>query len=94
MAAAEAGLRPRWLGFQGARQTLRAFGSDCVKLSDTAFAAQVVVILERLSRHRVGERPDRFEPRERKRRPKRGAYMKYPRDEARRRAALRGNLET
>lgn len=89
MAAVTAGLEPRWLGFQGARQTLRAFGTDCVKLSDTAFAAQVAVILQRLSRHRVGDRPDRFEPRERKRRPKRGTYMKYPRYEARRRAALR-----
>jgi hypothetical protein len=88
MAASAAGLEPRRLGFQGARQTLRAFGAGLVKLSDEAFAAEVGVILDRLSRHRVGGRPDRFEPRERKRRPKRGNYMKYPRGEARRRAAL------
>lgn len=88
-AAASAGVEPRRLSFQGARQTLRAFGSECVGMSETAFAAQLGVILGRLSEHRVGDRPGRFEPRERKRRPKKSVYMQYPRDEARRRAALR-----
>lgn len=88
-AAHQAGLDPQYLSFQGARQTMRAFGEESAGLSDTAFAAKTVVILKRLSKHRVGDRPDRFEPRERKRRPKRGNYMKYPREEARRRAALR-----
>jgi hypothetical protein len=88
-AARAAGLEPRRLSFQGARQTLRAFGSECAGLSEAAFGARAAVILGRLSSHRVGDRPDRFEPRERRRRPKRGVYMKYPRTEARRRAALR-----
>jgi hypothetical protein len=88
-AAQVAGLEPRWLGFQGARQTMRAFGTECVGMSEAAFGAEALTILGRLSRHRVGDRPDRFEPRERKRRHKRGKYMKFPRDEARKRAALR-----
>lgn len=88
-AARQAGLEPRWLSFQGARQTMRAFASDCGSLPETEFSAIVVVILHRLSKHRVGDRPDRFEPRERKRRPKRGTYMKFRRNEARRRAAMR-----
>jgi hypothetical protein len=50
----------------------------------------VGLLLGRLAAHRVGDRPDRFEPRERKRRPKKSKYMQFPRAEARRRAALAG----
>lgn len=89
-AVEKAGLEPRKLSFQGARQTLRSFASASVGLSETAFGAQIGVILTRVSGHRVGERPDRFEPRERKRRPKRGNYMQVARNEARRLAAARG----
>jgi hypothetical protein len=89
-AALAAGLRPRQLSFQGARQTLEAFAEENQGASDAVFASHVVLILRRLARHRVGDRPDRFEPRERKRRPKPSKYMKFPRVEARRRAALAG----
>lgn len=89
-AADQAGVAPRQLSFQGARQTLRAFAEASIGLSEVEFGGQIDVILGRLSKHRVGDRPDRFEPRERKRRPKRGNYMKLPRTEARRLAALRG----
>jgi hypothetical protein len=88
-AAQAVGLSPRQLSFQGARQTLRAFGSATVALSDAEFGKRINLIFVRISRHRVGERPDRFEPRQRKRRPKRGKHMIHPRPEARRRAALR-----
>src|SRR5215213_6377463 len=88
-AALGAGLRPRQLSFQGARQTLEAFAEELKGATATSFAGQVDLILSRLAAHRVGDRPDRFEPRERKRRPKPSKYMKFPRQEARRLAALR-----
>jgi hypothetical protein len=89
VAALGAGLQPRQLSFQGARQTLRAFAEELTGRPATVFAAQMGVILGRLARHRVGDRPNRSEPRERKRRPKRSKYMQFPREEARKRAALR-----
>ncbi len=88
-AARPAGLRSRQLSFQGARQTLRAFAEEMKGATGEKFASHVGLILGRLARHRVGDRPDRFEPRERKRRPKKSRYMHFPRHEARRRAALR-----
>jgi hypothetical protein len=88
-AALGAGLRPRQLSFQGARQTLEAFAEELKGATATTFSGQVGLILGRLAAHRVGDRPDRFEPRERKRRPKPSKYMRFPRKEARRLAALR-----
>jgi hypothetical protein len=89
MAAAAAGadVLPRELSFTGARRTMEAFACWLSHATTAKFAAQVGRILRRLARYRVGDRPGRFEPRERKRRPKRGTYMKFPRAEARRRAA-------
>jgi Transposase DDE domain len=87
-AANEAGLEPRQLSFQGARQTLAAFAGRLGGATDETFGAFVGMILKRLALHRVGDRPDRFEPRERKRRPKPSKYMRYSRNESRRRAAL------
>jgi hypothetical protein len=89
-AALGAGLRPRQLSFQGARQTLRAFAEEIQGTTAEALAGHVGLLLDRLAAHRVGDRPDRFEPRERKRRPKPSKYMKFPRAEARRQAALAG----
>ena len=89
-AARGSGLKPRELSSQGARQTLRAFAGALKEATDETFAAHIGLILARLARHRVGDRPDRFEPRERKRRPKRSRDLQFPRPEARRRAALAG----
>ena len=86
-AAAGAGVRPRELSFSGARRTLEAFARWLGRAPAAEFAARVGRILRRVARYRVGDRPGRFEPRERKRRPKRGKYMRLPRAEARRRAA-------
>jgi hypothetical protein len=87
-AAREAGLKPRHLSFQGARQTLTAFAGRMSGASDEAFSSLVGLILNRLASHLVGDRPGRFEPRERKRRPKKSKYMQFTRNEARTRAAL------
>ncbi len=89
-AALDAGLRPRQLSFQGARQTLRAFADEIAGATEEVLAGAVGLLLGRLAAHRVGDRLDRFEPRERKRRPKPSKYMTFPRPEARRLAALRG----
>jgi len=88
-AAAEAGgLMPRQLSFEGARKTLLANTKELSKQRGPALTALVEQLLNRLSRQRVGDRPGRHEPRERKRRPKPSKYMRFPRCEARRRSAL------
>lgn len=82
-AAAEAGCLPRELSFAGAVQAVRAFGDRLAE----AISAQAVELrrglLVMIGRQRVGNRPDRIEPRARKRRPKHGALLTVPRDRAR-----------
>jgi hypothetical protein len=74
MAAAAAGadVLPRVLSFTGARRTLEAFANWLSHATTAEFAAQVSRILRRVARYEVGDRSGRFEPRERKRRHKRG----------------------
>jgi hypothetical protein len=76
---------PRLLSFEGARQTLEAFRG----VLGQATAADLPQVVERLlaaiASHRVGNRPDRYEPRVRKRRPKEFPVMKVPRQQARER---------
>ena len=88
VAAAAAGLLPRQLSFSGARRTLEANGERLSGATARGFGGAVHRILLRLARHRVGDRPERFEPRQKRRRPKKVKYMQIPRGEARRRAAL------
>ena len=84
-AAVKHSIEPRTISFKGALQTLEAFqpliafhdsrGSACrLKLYDRVLDAIVV--------HRVGNRPDRFEPRLNKRRPKPYDRLMKPRHEA------------
>jgi hypothetical protein len=44
-------------------------------------------VLEAIATHVVGNRPDRFEPRLKKRRPKKYKFLREPRDNYKRRAA-------
>jgi Transposase DDE domain len=81
-AAQEHQVVPRELSFKGALQTLLAFaphvlGSRSTNLS--AFAQQIRVAI---ASHRVADRPDRFEPRARKRRYDNFLHLQYPRAEA------------
>jgi hypothetical protein len=46
-------------------------------------------ILDSIAAHRVGDRPDRVEPRLRKRRPKHYAFLRKPRDEVKRQVLKR-----
>ena len=78
---------PRSISFKGAIQTLEAFqpliaiqGRD-----DSAFRMKVYQqLLDAIAVHRVADRPDRYEPRRKKRRPKPFARLMKPRHEAKR----------
>lgn len=80
-AAQAAGVEPRELSFKGALQTLNAFASvwPLAGARDKLYAA----ILKALAAHRVGNRPDRIEPRAVKRRPHKLVYLTEPRPVAR-----------
>ena len=81
------GVEPRTISFKGAIQTLEAFQpviamqGEC----DPAFRRQLYrQLLDAIAVHRVANRPDRFEPRRRKRRPKPYDRLMKPRHEAKR----------
>jgi hypothetical protein len=79
------GIEPRSISFKGALQTLEAF-QPVIALRGERDAAVRRNLYERLldavASHRVGDRPDRFEPRRRKRRPKPYDRLMKPRHEA------------
>lgn len=82
-AAQDLGCPPRELSFAGALQAVRAFGERLLE-ADAARAAELHEwLLLVVGCHQVGDRPDRVEPRARKRRPKHGAYLTKPREQAR-----------
>ena len=88
-AASEAGVEPRELSFAGAVQAVNAF-APVLQLAAPADQDRLLPILLRIvARHRVGNRPDRYEPRAVKRRAKPIALLTTPRDHARRRLARR-----
>ncbi len=82
-AAQRHGLEPWQLSFKGALQTVLAFAEALAQASAEALPALYAVLLAAVAGHRVGDRPDRVEPRKRKRRPKHYPYLTQPRDEAR-----------
>jgi hypothetical protein len=89
-AARDLGAPPRERSVTGALQAVRAFGERLLE----AGAAQAEELHEWLlivvAAQPVGDRPDRVEPRARKRRPKHGAILGKPRDQAR--AELRNGV--
>lgn len=86
-AALRQGVSPRQLSLQGARQTLEAFRSPLGAASPAERENIIHIVLSAIARHRVGARPDRYEPRVRKRRPKPYPLMTVPRQQARERLA-------
>jgi hypothetical protein len=86
-AASQHGLQPRSISFKGAVQTLEAF-QPVIALSgedDEEFRALLYEqLLKAIASHVVGDRPDRYEPRLRKRRPKHYGFLRKPRAEAKR----------
>jgi hypothetical protein len=82
-AARIAEVKPRQLSFTGAQHTIRAF--EAVHLYDPArIAADLPRLLELIGEKRVGDRPDRYEPRAVKRRPKPHPLLQMPRKAAKR----------
>jgi hypothetical protein len=82
-AAAERGAEPRSISFKGAVQTLLAF-QPAIAMAGAIDPALCRRVLDAVAAHRVADRPDRFEPRLRKRRPKHYAFLRKPRHEVKR----------
>lgn len=85
-AASAAGIGTEEVSFTGAVQTLNAFLPE-MRAAQTAAEARVLweVLLWAVGEHRVGDRPNRYEPRAVKRRPKNFPRLNEPREAARRR---------
>jgi hypothetical protein len=83
-AACEHDELPRQLSFKGAVQTFNAFVPFLILLPDLQDRLWTA-LLQAIARHRVGDRPDRVEPRKLKRRPGKYPYMTRPRKQERER---------
>ncbi len=81
-AAQEHQVVPRELSFKGALQTLLAFAPYVLEKRPTNLPALAQQIRAAIASHRVANRPDRFEPRARKRRYDNFLHLQYPRAEA------------
>jgi hypothetical protein len=77
------GCAPRELSFAGAWQALAAFAERLLEANAERFAALYEWLLITIGASQVGDRPDRVEPRARKRRPKPYPLLTEPREEAR-----------
>jgi hypothetical protein len=82
VAAAENGIEPRQVSFKGAKQAVTAFAPKIEAARPEGRAALIDTLLRTIAYHRVGNRPGRWEPRARKRRPKPGVRLMQPRAEA------------
>jgi hypothetical protein len=83
VAAAENGIEPRQVSFKGAKQAVTAFAPKIEAARSEERAALIDAMLRTIAYHRVGDRPGRWEPRARKRRPKPGVRLMQPRATAR-----------
>jgi hypothetical protein len=85
MAAFQAGSEPWTVSFKGALQTMNRM----LPLLDSKVAIDdwCDALLEAIAAHVVGDRPDRFEPRLKKRRPKPYKHLREPRQKYKRKAA-------
>jgi hypothetical protein len=81
-AASKHHIEPRTISFKGAVQTLEAFQPLIATQGDRDRTHQQNLyqkLLDAVATHRVADRPDRFEPRQRKRRQKKYDRMMKPR---------------
>jgi hypothetical protein len=85
IAASKAGVEPWTVSFKGTLQTI----NNLLPLLGTrvSTATWCEAVLQAIASHEVGNRPDRIEPRVRKRRPKNYKLMREPRQEYKRRVA-------
>ena len=83
-AATKHDVEPRSISFKGAVQTLEAFQPIIAiqgRRSTQVLLSLYQQLLDAIATHRVADRPDRFEPRLRKRRPKHYGFLRKPRAE-------------
>jgi Transposase DDE domain len=83
VAAAENGIEPRQVSFKGAKQAVMAFAPKIEAARSQERAALIDTMLRTIAYHRVRNRPGRWEPRARKRRPKPGVRLMQSRATAR-----------
>jgi hypothetical protein len=79
VAANENDIDPRKISFKGAKQALTAFAPKIEAARPENRAPLIDAMLMTIAYHRVGDRPGRWEPRARKRRPKWSTPLKQPR---------------
>ena len=89
-AAYRSGLPPRVLSFQGARQVIKGYRADLARANSAGAEVLRTDALLALASDRVGDRPDRYEPRARKRRETMYPRLQEPRALARKRLARAG----
>jgi IS4 transposase len=85
-AAEQHNVTPRQISFAGAMQTLNEFRASLLHAAAAELPELTRRILAAIARHRVGNRPDRCEPRKVKRRPK--GYSRLLQSRAKERAKL------
>jgi hypothetical protein len=79
VAAAESDTEPRKISFKGAKQAVTAFVPKIEAARPEDRGRLIDALLKTVAYHRVGNRPGRWEPRARKRRPKPGTRLMQPR---------------
>ena len=84
-AALAQGLNPRSISFKATIQILSAFGPLLANARGDKLLWLHAQLLRALATHVVGDRPNRYEPRARKRRPKPYSFLTQPRAIARKR---------
>jgi hypothetical protein len=84
-AAEKHDIAPRTISFKGTIQMLLAFQPRMADCRSDDFHRLHAALLDAIATHRVGDRPDRIEPRTRKRRPKAYPLLMEPRHVARKR---------
>ena len=89
-AAYREGVQPRGLSFQGARQVVDGFRAELAGASQSLAEILREEALKAIAGERVGDRPDRYEPRARKRREKMYPRLQEPRPLARKRLERAG----
>lgn len=85
LAALKSGAEPWQVSFKGALQTLNSFLPTLG--SSAPLDAWCDTLLDAIATHVVGNRPDRYEPRLTKRRPKKFKHLREPRHNYKKRAA-------
>jgi hypothetical protein len=79
VAANENDIEPRKVSFKGAKQAVTAFAPKIEAARPEDHGQLIDVLLSTIAYHRVGDRPGRWEPRARKRRPKEFTRLMQPR---------------